>query len=123
MSAKKMTVRATYAMSRMGCDDSYGGIRKALRVPANALGSRKGRYFRSMPQEVAPVSTVAPAWSRPDDAVRQAQLDAMKRRATGLLGLAAVILVGASLFESAYPWLGYVRATAEASLVGGLADW
>src|SRR5438094_9315190 len=62
-------------------------------------------------------------WSRPDDAVRQAQLDAMKRRATGLLALAAVIFVGASLFESAYPWLGYVRATAEASLVGGLADW
>jgi uncharacterized membrane-anchored protein YjiN (DUF445 family) len=29
----------------------------------------------------------------------------------------------AAAFEGQYPWLGYVRATAEASLVGGLADW
>jgi uncharacterized membrane-anchored protein YjiN (DUF445 family) len=64
-----------------------------------------------------------PAWSRPDDAERQAKLDAMKRRATGLLGLGAAVFAGASVFEGAYPWLGYVRATAEASLVGGLADW
>jgi uncharacterized membrane-anchored protein YjiN (DUF445 family) len=62
-------------------------------------------------------------WSRPDDAVRQAQLDAMKRQATGLLALAGVVFVGASLYEGRFPWLGYVRATAEASLVGGLADW
>src|SRR5256886_14552091 len=62
-------------------------------------------------------------WSRPDDAVRQAQLDAMKRQATGLLALAGVVFVAASLYEVRYPWLGYVRATAEASLVGGLADW
>src|SRR6266852_272625 len=67
--------------------------------------------------------TVAPSWSRPDDAVRQAQLDAMKRRATGLLALAAAVFAGASVFEAQYPWLGYVRATAEASRVGGLADW
>lgn len=66
---------------------------------------------------------MTPAWSRPDDATRQAQLDAMKWRATGLLGLAAVVFVIASAFEAQYPWLGYVRATAEASLVGGLADW
>src|SRR5437764_7752520 len=73
------------------------------------------RYFASM--------TVTPVWSRPDDAVRQAQLDAMKRRATGLLALAAAIFGAAAALETRYPWLGYVRATAEASLVGGLADW
>src|SRR5436853_2983054 len=67
--------------------------------------------------------TVRPVWARPDDAVRQAQLDAMKRRATGLLALAGLVFVGASLYEARYAWLGYVRATAEASLVGGLADW
>ena len=60
---------------------------------------------------------------RPDDAVRQAQLDSMKRRATGLLALAVAIFVAARYFEPQYPWLGYVRATAEASVVGGLADW
>src|SRR5436189_3308977 len=73
------------------------------------------RYFASM--------TVTPVWSRPDDAVRQAQLDAMKRRATGLLALAAAVFGAAAALETRYPWLGYVRATAEASLVGGLADW
>ncbi len=61
--------------------------------------------------------------SRPDDATRQAQLDAMKRRATGLLGVAALVFVAAGFYETRYPWLGYVRAMAEASLVGGLADW
>jgi len=75
--------------------------------------------------EVPPPAALipTPAWSRPDDAERQAKLDAMKRRATGLLGLGAAVFAGASVFEGAYPWLGYVRATAEASLVGGLADW
>src|SRR5205085_10672572 len=64
-----------------------------------------------------------PNWSRPDDAERQEKLDAMKRRATALLGLAGAIFLAASWFETRYPWLGYVRATAEASLVGGLAAW
>jgi len=71
----------------------------------------------------SPSSPAASSWSRPDDAVRQTQLDAMKRRATGLLALAAAVFAGASAFEGQYPWLGYIRATAEASLVGGLADW
>jgi uncharacterized membrane-anchored protein YjiN (DUF445 family) len=60
---------------------------------------------------------------RPDDALRQASLDRMKRRATGLLALAALVFAGATVLESRYPWLGWVRAAAEASLVGGLADW
>src|SRR4029077_20981233 len=64
--------------------------------------------------------TLAP---RPDDGTRQAQLDMMKRRATGLLALAGRVFAGGALFEGRYPWLGYVRATAEASIVGGLADW
>ncbi len=69
------------------------------------------------------MTTAASPWARPDDATRQAQLDVMKRRATGLLALVAAVFGGASALESRYPWLGYVRATAEASLVGGLADW
>ncbi|HET7600548.1 MAG TPA: DUF445 domain-containing protein [Gemmatimonadales bacterium] len=47
----------------------------------------------------------------------------MKRVATGLLVVALVIFVVARALEPVYPWLGFVRATAEASLVGGLADW
>src|SRR6266699_2551341 len=74
-------------------------------------------------QQTQQTQQVIPQWSRPDDAERQARLDAMKRRATGLLAVALLIFVGASVFEPQFPWLGYVRATAEASLVGGLADW
>ncbi|MGI9041025.1 MAG: DUF445 domain-containing protein [Gemmatimonadales bacterium] len=58
-----------------------------------------------------------------DAAERQRQLDQMKRRATGLLVAMAGVFVAARVFESRYPWLGYLRATAEAAMVGGVADW
>jgi uncharacterized membrane-anchored protein YjiN (DUF445 family) len=69
------------------------------------------------------VSAPLPFAPRPDDAARQAQLDAMKRKATGLLVLAVLTFIAAGAFEPRWPWLGYLRATAEASVVGGLADW
>jgi uncharacterized membrane-anchored protein YjiN (DUF445 family) len=48
----------------------------------------------------------------------------MKRRATLLLAGAAVVFVVARWLEARYGfWVGAVRAMAEASLVGGLADW
>jgi len=58
-----------------------------------------------------------------DDATRRAELKTMKRVATGLLVVALVVFIVARVLEPTYPWLGFVRATAEASLVGGLADW
>ncbi len=58
-----------------------------------------------------------------DEATRRAELKRMKRMATGLLGVAFLVFIVARLLEPAHPWLGFVRATAEASLVGGLADW
>ena len=58
-----------------------------------------------------------------DAEAKQLQLDRMKRRATGLLVLMGLVFVGAWLLEPGYPWLGYVRATAEAGMVGGVADW
>lgn len=54
---------------------------------------------------------------------RQRSLDRMKRRATGLLVVMGGIFVVARMFEAQHPWLGYLRATAEASMVGGIADW
>jgi uncharacterized membrane-anchored protein YjiN (DUF445 family) len=54
---------------------------------------------------------------------RQRNLDRMKRRATGLLVLMGAIFVATSLLEPQHTWIGYIRATAEASLVGGIADW
>jgi uncharacterized membrane-anchored protein YjiN (DUF445 family) len=48
----------------------------------------------------------------------------MKRRATWLLAVAAVVFVVARMLEARYGfWMGALRATAEASMVGGLADW
>jgi len=48
----------------------------------------------------------------------------MKRLATGLFGLAAAVFLACVLIGSeAGAWVGYVRATAEASMVGALADW
>jgi uncharacterized membrane-anchored protein YjiN (DUF445 family) len=58
-----------------------------------------------------------------DAETKRLQLDRMKRRATGLLVLMAVVFVVAWQLEAAHPWLGYVRATAEAGMVGGVADW
>lgn len=58
-----------------------------------------------------------------DEATRQAALDTMKRRATLLLVAATVIFIVARVLEARFTWLGIIRATAEASMVGGLADW
>src|SRR5436190_18505799 len=54
---------------------------------------------------------------------RQRSLDRMKRRAAGLLVFMALVFLVTRLLEPRYFWLGYIRATAEASLVGGIADW
>jgi uncharacterized membrane-anchored protein YjiN (DUF445 family) len=59
--------------------------------------------------------------SNPEE--RQRNLDRMKRQATGLLVLMGAIFILARILEPQYPWLGYIRATAEASMVGGIADW
>jgi uncharacterized membrane-anchored protein YjiN (DUF445 family) len=58
-----------------------------------------------------------------DAEAKQLQLDRMKLRATGLLVLMGAVFAASWMLEGAHPWLGYVRATAEAGLVGGVADW
>jgi uncharacterized membrane-anchored protein YjiN (DUF445 family) len=47
----------------------------------------------------------------------------MKLAATGLLVLMAGLFVATRAFEHRYPWLSFVKAFAEAAMVGGLADW
>jgi uncharacterized membrane-anchored protein YjiN (DUF445 family) len=48
----------------------------------------------------------------------------MRRRATGLLVVMTAVFLLARLAEEGGPgWVGYLRATAEAAMVGGLADW
>lgn len=58
-----------------------------------------------------------------DEASRQRQLDQAKRRATLLLVGAVVVYAFSLAFIHRWPWLDVVRAVAEASMVGGLADW
>ncbi len=47
----------------------------------------------------------------------------MKVVATGLLVVMAAVFFVARAFEQQYPGLSYVKAFAEAAMVGGLADW
>jgi uncharacterized membrane-anchored protein YjiN (DUF445 family) len=58
-----------------------------------------------------------------DEETRQKQLDDMKRRATLLLVAAGVLFIIARYFETRHHWVGIIRATMEAAMVGGLADW
>ena len=51
------------------------------------------------------------------------RLNAMKRLATGLLLLMAVVFVVAHKAQESYAWLSYVGAFAEAAMIGALADW
>ena len=63
----------------------------------------------------------APALSRFNPAQPGAR--GMKIAATGLLVVMAITFFTARAYEPAYPWLGWVKAFAEAGMVGGLADW
>src|SRR3954468_3613886 len=47
----------------------------------------------------------------------------MKVVATGLLVVMAAVFFAARALEAQFPWLSYVKAFAEAAMVGGLADW
>lgn len=53
----------------------------------------------------------------------QPEFRRMKFWATGLLVLALVVFVTALILERHYSWVGFIRAAAEAAMVGGIADW
>lgn len=58
-----------------------------------------------------------------DQAASRARLRRSRTVATGLLVAAAVLFVFATLNLEVHPAFGYLKAFAEASMVGGLADW
>ena len=70
----------------------------------------------------APAAPVGSAWAA-DEETRRKRLVRMQRMATALLVAMSGVFVVARLLEGRWPWLGYVRATAEAAMVGGIADW
>ncbi len=54
------------------------------------------------------------------------QLDGLRKMkliANGLLAIVTLIFVLATFLEELYPWVGFIRATAEAAMVGAIADW
>ncbi len=62
--------------------------------------------------------------SSPKLELKRAQLVTTRRRATALLGLVTLVFIGtvvAGVDDGT--WQGYLQAGAEASMVGGLADW
>jgi len=71
-------------------------------------------------REAAPARTPRPL---PTDAERLAALKRMKRVATSLLLVAAVVFAVSFALQDEIPWLGYVRAAAEGAMVGAIADW
>lgn len=63
---------------------------------------------------------MSPVYNEQEQARR---LRTMKRMATGLLLLMAVVFVASHYYRALWPWLNYVRAFAEAAMVGAMADW
>ena len=87
-------------------------------LPATAAETTTARLAR---MSVAGDSRQSPGGHRADDAAPT--LRRMKAVATGLLVLAAVVFLVANANEDGRAWVGYVRAGAEAAMVGALADW
>jgi uncharacterized membrane-anchored protein YjiN (DUF445 family) len=54
---------------------------------------------------------------------RRRQLAVTKRRATGLLAVVSLVFLVTAVWGGDATWVGYLEATAAASMVGGLADW
>src|ERR1700729_2330894 len=75
--------------------------------------------------EPAATMSASPAFrAEPESAeVRARQLAAARRRATALLGAVTVLFVAVTVAGAHGTLLGYVQAGAEASMVGGVADW
>ena len=89
---------------------------EAARSPADRDGAGG---TSPVPPPAAPLSALA----RESVADRKRQLAAARRRATALLGAATVLFVVVTAVGAHGTLLGFVQAGAEASMVGGVADW
>lgn len=63
------------------------------------------------------------ASSRPIGVAIAARPSNIRILATGMLVVMAIVFVGAKTYQDVHPAIGFVRAFAEAAMVGGLADW
>jgi uncharacterized membrane-anchored protein YjiN (DUF445 family) len=69
------------------------------------------------------MSRPAPTIERPIEDHRVTDLRRMRVIATGLLVAMTVVFAAASYAQARWEWLAYVRAFAEAGMVGACADW
>jgi uncharacterized membrane-anchored protein YjiN (DUF445 family) len=65
----------------------------------------------------------SPHAAQPDKDARRADLRRMRTIATLLLVAMAVVFAATTVADASLPWLPYVRAFAEAGMVGACADW
>ena len=68
-----------------------------------------------------PLPDIEPEQAR----IKRAELKKTRTIATSMLVVAAVIFIVCHILQRHYDWvwLGFLRAAAEAGMVGGLADW
>src|SRR5437588_9647731 len=85
-------------------------------------GTRSERGLADRARVTTTTTATAPPPVR-SEAGRQRELALMKRRATGVLVFMTGVYLVVVLFGGDAGWVGYLRAGAEASMVGGLADW
>ena len=76
--------------------------------------------IKPLPRERTPASTLVAGASIEE---RRRALRKARFLATALLVLMLVIFVTASIWVREWPWLAYVRAFAEAGMIGACADW
>jgi uncharacterized membrane-anchored protein YjiN (DUF445 family) len=79
------------------------------------------------PPPPGPPASPPPGPTRPPatagEQARRARLRLMRRRATALLVAVTLGFLAVILWAGDAGWVGYLRATLEASMVGALADW
>ncbi len=69
------------------------------------------------------MATVAVLPQTRSQELKEQRLALMKRRATGLLVFVTLVFIATLFLDDDPTWVGYLRTTLEASMVGALADW
>src|SRR5213075_2480596 len=105
-------------MSRSGSRDPYAMLDVRTREEETSSdGSPSTTGISSVPGS----GSSTPPVRREEE--RRRQLRKMKRRATGMLVVMTVFFILITVLTDGTGVWGYVQAMAEASMVGGLADW
>jgi uncharacterized membrane-anchored protein YjiN (DUF445 family) len=102
-----------------------GAVQNAGSTRSDGAAPRVSPSENAAVRRGAPVVEVGLGFGRIDATTRARDLRRMKMFATGLLLVASVVFLLSRWWEvnDGPAWIGYLRATAEAGMVGALADW